>query len=192
MRTIILAALAAMLATPAAAQLVSPLNPPITPEAAAQLADQVDQARTLAATACQPSAVVPPMETPAGAAGSGKACRLVNSVQPRITRTASCNVATAAGITSCTAAWDGSGFPDGATIRLAGAPAAVTTTVGTSAEQPIACKAYAMTTTSISFRCWQSQTTALNLSIVTAGLSLLPFATVPTSVTVQVTGIMAS
>lgn len=99
------ALIAALFASTAAAQVVSPLNPPSASSidtsglatksdlsaaqlAASQAKTAADAAAAKAATACQPGATVPPMETVGGSAGSGDACRLANAVQPRISRVA--------------------------------------------------------------------------------------------------------
>lgn len=69
-------------ALPSAAQVVSPLD---VGDAAARSA--AAEALAKANSACTPMPAVPPTETVGGAAGSGTNCRLVNSVQPRISRT---------------------------------------------------------------------------------------------------------
>jgi hypothetical protein len=93
----------ALLAAPISAQTVSPLNSAAAidtsglatkveltaaQQAAAQAKAAADAAALAAAAACQPGAIIPPMETIGGSAGSGDACRLANSVQPRISRVA--------------------------------------------------------------------------------------------------------
>ena len=62
---------------------------------------EVQSAQAAAAAACQPMAAIPPTETPGGSAGSGLNCRLVNSVQPRITR-ATVGTTNASGVVTVT------------------------------------------------------------------------------------------
>lgn len=47
--------------------------------------------------------------------------------------------------------------------------------VASGLTQPFPCEVFTRTTTSVTGKCFQGQTTTLNLSIVTAGLSLAPF-----------------
>ncbi len=112
--------------------------------------------------------------------------------QPRITRTAGCTIVIAGGIGSCETAWDGSAFPSGTVVRLAGAPGVTTASVGAANEQPVTCKFYNMTVTGLGFRCWQAQSSLLTLGGVTAGLTLLPFSAPSTTVTVNVTALPTS
>jgi len=51
---------------------------------------------------------------------------------------------------------------------------------------------YNLSTTGLGFRCWQAQGSALSLSIVTTGLTVLPFAASAPSVTVMVTALPTS
>lgn len=84
----------ALIAAPATAQgVVSPLNPPVSVDTAARNAAAdakatADAAAATAAAACQPMAIIPPVETPGGTTGSGQNCRLVNSANNRISRSA--------------------------------------------------------------------------------------------------------
>lgn len=107
---ILRATIALALASPAAAQVVSPLNNggsvdtsslatkaelTTAQQAAADAKAAADAAAATASaanakalSACQPAASVPPMETVGGSGGSGVDCRLSNAVQPRISRVA--------------------------------------------------------------------------------------------------------
>lgn len=159
-----LAALVALAAAaPAAAQISNP--PGVTQ-------GQLD---AVAATIPLPASSVPPAETVAGAAGSQAAYRRGDAVQPRITRAANCTLdATGA----CSVTWS---------TALTAAPTIVTTPVNPSAVQAIMCNTTATpTTTGASIKCWITQTTALSLAIVTAGLSLSPAATAPAGTVVQI------
>jgi hypothetical protein len=75
--------IAAALASPCSAQLV---NPPAVNLSTYATKAEVSAVQATAASACQPMAAIPPSETIGGAAGSGSNCRLVNSIQPRISR----------------------------------------------------------------------------------------------------------
>lgn len=122
----------AFVATPAAAQVVSPLQPPsasvdmsnlatkteltAAQQAAAQAKSAADAAAAAAAAACTPMAAIPPVETPGGTTGSGNACRLANAAANRISRTGVFTVG-AGGVILCsgstTCAWD-TALPTGA------------------------------------------------------------------------------
>jgi hypothetical protein len=79
----------ALIAAPVGAQTtVSPLAPS-TAAVDDQARADAAAAKAKADAACAPMAAIPPTETVGGSAGSGTACRLVNSVQPRISRTVS-------------------------------------------------------------------------------------------------------
>lgn len=98
-----LAALA-MLASPAVAQTVTY---PTTVDSDARAA--AASALATAQSACQPMAIVPPVEVPGGTTGSGSNCRLVNAANNRISRTGMFSYGTdgrvlCGGSTTCT--WD--------------------------------------------------------------------------------------
>lgn len=197
-RRMILLALMTMPSFVAAQGVVQP-DPQAATQAAQQAATKADQALTAAQTAqssadskCAPLAAVPGMEMVGGSAGSGVKCRLVNAVQPRISRTAVCTLATVSLISSCDATWEGGSFPSETTIRLLGAPAPVSASQGTSTEQPIDCKAYNVTLSGVSVRCWTTQMLSINLAGVTAGLNLSPTAAAGAGTQIQVTAIPAS
>lgn len=82
MRASLLALAIVCLASPANAQLVSPLAPPASQS-------DLTAVQAAVATKCDPMAMVPPTESVGGSAGSGTNCRLANAVQPRISRTVS-------------------------------------------------------------------------------------------------------
>ncbi len=201
MRLILLSA-ALLACTPAAAQLYTP--PTIDTSSFATVSSLNALTATVtgkADTSSIPSMVlsnlpwasnIPGSETVAGAAGVGSTVRRGDAIQPRITRTASCTIVFASSIGSCDATWDGSPFAAGTTIRLAGAPAITTATQGVAGEQPTTCKAYGITITGISFRCWTSQTTVLNLAGITAGLTLAPVTGAASGIVVQITAIPTS
>ncbi len=73
----------ALIASPAAAQVVSAPSTAIddTARAAAALA------QSKADAACMPMSAVPPVEVPGGTTGSGQNCRLANAADNRISRT---------------------------------------------------------------------------------------------------------
>ncbi|WP_380787224.1 hypothetical protein [Sphingomonas sp. R86521] len=161
---------------------------------AAQAKADAAQVRADAAIASIPvrATTLPPAERTSPTLGSSMQYRGADDPQPRITRTASCTLMITAGIGSCDALWDGSPFASGVVVRLAGSPAVVTTSVGAANEQPMTCKACALSTTSISFRCWQAQSSALTLGIVSAGVSVLPFSAPAATATVMVTALPSS
>lgn len=191
MRALLFAA--ALIATPAAAQSIAGGTIDPTPIVSAQAKADAALAAAAAAQqaaqqACQPMSAVPPSETVGGSGGTGTACRLVNAVQPRITRTASCAFTISVGVATCTTNWDGGPFPSGTTIRLTGSPAIVDTGPGSANEQPITCKAYGVSVTGISFRCWQAQSSVVSL----LGATVLPFSAPAQTATVQATAIPSS
>jgi hypothetical protein len=177
----IVATLSALACSPARAGLDVPPLPADLSAITAQLA-------AVQASVPVPASSVAPLETVGGAPGSTMTFRRGDAVQPRITRTASCALVISGGMGTCTTTWDTSSFPTGTTIRLAGAPAVVDTTAGAATDQPIDCKAYAVSLTGISFRCWQAQSSVVSL----LGATVLPFSAPASSVTVQVTAIPSS
>lgn len=81
MRALILALFAPAVAS---AQVVSPLQPNAVDSTARTSAAA---ALSAAQAACQPMAMIPPVETPGGSPGTGTACRLADAVNNRISRT---------------------------------------------------------------------------------------------------------
>ncbi len=168
-----------------------------TAQAAAAAAQAKADAAALQASALEAlipkrATTLPPTERTAPTLGTSMQYRGADDPQPRITRTASCTLTVSAGIGSCDATWDGSPFPSGVVVRLAGSPAVVTASAGAANEQPMTCKAYMLSITGISFRCRQAQSSALTLGIVTAGVSVLPFSAPASAATVMVTALPAS
>ncbi len=202
----VLAALVLLAPTISHAQLNIPpkpvdLSPATTAAAAAQSKADAAQAKADAAQARADAAIasipvrattLPPSEKTVPTLGTSMAYRGADDPQPRITRTASCTIVIGGGIGSCETPWDGSAFPAGTVVRLAGAPGVTTASVGAANEQPVTCKVYNMTVTGLGFRCWQAQSAVLNLSVVTTGLTLLPFAAPSTTVTVNITALPTS
>lgn len=112
----------------------------------------------------QPASAVPPAETVAGSAGAGLTYRRGDAVQPRITRSTTC---TLDGTASCSVTW---------TTAMSGGTPTISITPINAGSNPIACNlTSAPTTTTVAIKCWISQTTLLNLSLITAGLTLQPF-----------------
>lgn len=184
-----------MLAGPASAQTVSPLNPPAPPaidtsalatkseltaaqQAAAQAKSAADAAAAKAAAACQPSATVPPMETVNGYGGSGDACRLANAVQPRISRTV--QGVTVAGGTG-TVTWPAMPSPPRLTV---------TPYVASSAASAPLCFPVAgtVTVTGATIKCFTTQTVTVSL----LGAVVAPITTAAAGVTFDVLALPAS
>ncbi len=195
-----LCAIALVLSAPALTQSVPSYPPPNTAAlaalaAAAQAKADAAQARADAAIAAIPqrATTLPPAERTTPVLGTSMQFRGADDPQPRITRTASCSIVVSNGIGSCETLWDGSAFPAGTTVRLAGAPAIVTASVGTATEQPMTCKVYNLSVTGLGFRCWQAQSSALTLAALTAAqLTVLPFTAPAPSITVMVTALPTS
>jgi len=180
-----LAALSILAASPAAAQIVNPVADPALKADVTDAKRKADDAAAAAAvaaaqaaTACQPGATTPPAEAIGGWAGSGSACRLANSVQPRITRAAI--VATNA---SGTAAVTWPAMPAVPVVL----PIAI---LPTSTSQPIDCFPIAgtITTTGASIKCYTAQTVTVSI----LGAVVAPFTTAAAGVSVQVVAIPTS
>lgn len=175
---------ALIVGTPAAAQVVvAPANPVNTENLATKAEVQAAQnaanaAQTVAASACQPSATVPPMETVGGAAGSGDACRLANAVQPRISRTVTGTTTTGG---SGNASW--AAMP--AVPKLT-----VTPYVASSAVQAPMCFPVSgtVTTTGATIKCFTSQSVTVSL----LGAVVAPVTTAAAGVTFDVLALPGS
>lgn len=178
-----LAFLALLIATPAAAQVVSAPTVVDTSSmdtridaattAAQNAAAVAVAAQAAAANACQPLASVPPPEVVGGTAGSGSNCRLANAVQPRITRAGSCVLSTGG---TCTVTW---------TTALAAVPNIIMEPIN-AGTLPVDCNLTATpTTTSASIKCW----TAQSVTVSVLGAVVSPFTTAASGVTVQITAI---
>ncbi|WP_179507316.1 hypothetical protein [Sphingomonas melonis] len=184
-----MAALAALfVATPAAAQVVSPLNIggssvdtsglatktdlTAAQQTAAQAKAAADAAALAAANACQPDPSVPPMETVGGAAGSGMACRLANAVQPRISRTVTGTTVTGG---TGTVSWPA--MPSVPKLT-------VTPYVASSAAQAPMCFPVtgSVTTTGATIKCFTSQSVTVSL----LGAVVAPITTAAAGVTFDV------
>lgn len=171
--------LLAFVASPVAAQVSYPplaVDPATLASKAEVQAAQTaaSAAQSAASNACQPDPSVPPMETVGGSAGSGAACRLANSVQPRISRMVS-GVTTSAG--SGVVTWPA--MP--ATPKLT-----VTPYVAANAVQVPACYPVTgtVTTTGATIACYMTQTLL--------GLGLVPFARSTAGVTFDVLALPGS
>jgi hypothetical protein len=178
----------ALLATPAAAQVVSPLTSnaavdtsdlatksevSIAAQAAAQAKASADAAAAKAAAACQPSATVPPVEMIGGSAGSGDACRLANAAQPRITRAGVVATDTAG---NWSIAWS---------APLSAIPTVLPVPVNTT-TQPIVCNVATRTTTTATGRCWLARTLPAALVTLTSLIAYDVFGAPASGVSVQV------
>lgn len=164
--------------------------PDLTPYA--KVSDVATVQSTIMAAMPQRATTLPPMEKVNATVGTSMRYRGADDVQPRITRTAACTLVVSGGIGSCDTTWEGSPFPAGTIVRLAGSPAITTVSVGANTEQPMTCKAYAVTVTGIGFRCWQAQSSALSLNAVTTGVVVLPFSAPAGTITVSVTALPSS
>lgn len=180
--------LAALLAAPVCAQTtVSPLSPSAAVDATAR-ADAA-AAKLKADAACSPMAIVPPSEAVGGSAGTPGStnCRIVDAVQPRITRAGKCTLVAGG---TCAGTWKGNGadyaFPAGTNV-------VVTYMVENTGTQPVICNLTAAPTiTGYSIRCWQTQTTTLSLAIVTAGLTPPVTSAAAAGTVVNLTGLPAT
>ena len=124
----------------------------------------------------QPSDAAPPMESVTPSAGTAPTYRRSDAQPTRITRATT--VTTVSGGT----------FSGTWSAPLPNAPVIVLTPI--SANASIDCQLTAAPTTStFQGRCWTAQTTLLNLSIITAGLTLNPMNNTAAGVQVQVLAI---
>lgn len=194
------ASVALLIAAPATAQVVSPLNNgaavdtsslatktelTAAQQAAADAKAAADAAAAAASaanakalSACQPSASVPPMETVGGSAGSGLDCRLSNAVQPRISR-----VAVGTTVTGGTIAVSWPAMPAVPSVFPIPRVAAGATQV------PIcASVAGSVTTTGATIKCFTTQSVTVSL----LGAVVAPVTTAAAGVTVDVLAIPQS
>lgn len=119
---------------------------------------------------------VPPGETVAGSIGSANMAMRADARPPRLTRATT--VTTASGGTF-SGTWD---------APLVGTPTIVLTPIAANAS--IDCQlTSAPTSTTFAGRCWTAQTTSLNLTLITAGLTLNPMTNTAAGVQVQVIAI---
>lgn len=166
MRRVIL--IAALWAVPclAAAQ-VSSLAAPMDVEAVTA---------AIAAAVPQPADTLPPTEAVTPTAGAAPTYRRSDAVPVRITR--------ATTVTTTT----GGTFSGTWSTPLSAAPAIVMTPIAANAS--IDCQLTAApTTTAFQGRCWTSQTTLLNLSLVTSGLTVSPTVNTAAGIQVQIVAI---
>ncbi len=124
---------------------------------------------TVMAAIPAPATTVGNPEMVGGAVGTSTAYKRGDWVPPRISRTGTCTLSASG---TCSASWT-TAFPAGTTVNMIGDPVAVNTT----AANPISCNiTSAPTISGVAVKCWQAQNTILNLTLITAGLTLSPFA----------------
>lgn len=144
-------------------------------EAAAQAKTAADNAAAAAATKCTPMPAVPPSEVVGGAAGSGTNCRVVNSVQPRITR-----------VVPFTTVSGGTADVTWAALPTVPGVVVVPNVVTGAANAPI-CSPVAgtITTTGATIKCWSTQSVTVSL----LGAVVAPITTAAAGVTGSVIAI---
>lgn len=187
----------ALIATPSAAQVVYPpaaIDPAALPtkadvQAAAAAANAAavvaNAAQTAAASKCAATPVVPPMEVVGGSAGTSTAgCRPVNSVQPRITRSAA--FTTAAG-GSVAVTWPAMNDASGNPITPLVFPIP---NIAAGATQAPSCYPVTgtITSTGVTLKCFTTQTVTVSI----LGASVAPITTAAAGVTGQVLAIPGS
>lgn len=170
--------------------------PSISSADAAQLQQTAQDAKTQAAAALAavptPATSLPAMDTASGAVGTAGTYAPGNAIRPRQSRTGSCVLAS--GATSCSGSWDGGNFPAGSTVQNVGDPGVL----NTAGAAPYVCNyvAGSITTSGFSVTCQRLQAPLLTISALTAaataGLSLSPYASTTSSVTVTATAITKS
>ena len=129
----------------------------------------------------QPGDTVPPPEVVGGQIGAQVLYARADHTHPRITRATTCTL-DAAG--TCSITW---------ASPLPTAPVIGMSPVNPTAAQAIMCNTTATpTTTTVSIKCWVIQTTLLNLSIITAGLNLVPATTASAGTVIQVIALQTS
>lgn len=117
-----------------------------------------------------PSDTVGGAEAVGGAVGVATTYKRGDWVPPRISRTGSC-VLSASG--TCTLTWS-TAFAAGVVPVMLGEPVVI----NSAAAQPIDCDVTsAPTIAGVAIKCWAAQSTLLNLTLITAGLTLAPFQT---------------
>lgn len=123
-----------------------------------------------------PSNIIPSSEAIGGAIGSDVVMyATANHQHPRITRATTCTLDSNG---ACTITW---------ASALSSAPTIAYAPINTTAVAPVVCNLTAVpTTTTVSLKCWTSQTTLLSLSIVTTGLTLNPFAQAVAGTQIQI------
>lgn len=123
------------------------------------------------------ASTVPPTEAVTPAAGTAPTIRRGDAVAPRITR-------------STTVVTQSGGTFSGTWATPLANPNPVVTLTPIAANASIDCQLTAApTTTGFQGRCWTAQTTTLNLSIITAGLTLNPMVNTAAGISVQVLAI---
>lgn len=187
----------ALLGAPAAAQVIYPpavIDPSALPSkadvqaatAAANAAAVVaNAAQTAAASKCAATPVVPPMEVVGGSAGTSTAgCRPVNSVQPRITRSASFTT-TAGG--SATVTWPAMNDTSGNPITPLVFPIP---NIATGATQAPSCYPITgtITSTGVTLKCFTTQSVTVSI----LGSTVAPITAAAAGVTGQVLAIPGS
>jgi len=176
-----------LLAAPAGAQIISPLQAGSSVDTSnlATKADLAGKADTAAITSLQaqiptPSSSVPIAEIPGGAAGTGNTFRRGDAVQPRITRAVTCTTASNG---QCAADW--SSNPLSAVPNVLPIP-----TIASGAGQGTICWPVTgtVTTTGATIRCLTSQSVTISV----LGAVVAPLTTAASGVTVQVFAIPLS
>lgn len=153
-----------LLLAPAAAmgQTLTPVMPGTTAAVDETARSAAQAASALAASKCDPMAVVPPVEVPGGTTGTGTGCRLATAADNRISRTAVFSY-NAAGAVLC----GGSSTCSWSTPLPAGAFSypVFYTAIGASSSPSVKCKVASSTNTGFTgMTCAQS-----NVSIALAG-----------------------
>ncbi len=169
-----LLAFVALVAMPAQAQIVSPIEFG-APVDTSSLATKAEVSAVAAMVPLRANAL-PPAEAVGGIVGTSPRYRGMDDAAPRITRATT--VSTIAGGT----------FSGTWTTPMSGPPTIVMTPIAASAS--IDCQlTSAPTATTFAGRCWTSQSTVLNLGIITAGLTLLPTTPTAAGVSIQIIAI---
>lgn len=132
-------------------------------------------AQTMQAPPVPLSSSLPPSEAVGGAVGTAGVAMRADAQIPRITRAA---VAVTDASGNWTTTW---------ATPLASTPLVLPIPIMSGgATQPINCAPVTISATAASGKCWTGQTALLNLSIITAGLTLNPNATAPAGISVQI------
>ena len=121
-----------------------------------------------------PATAIPPSETVPGAIGTDVTkYATADHIHPRISRM---NVVSTDSSGSWSITWS---------TVMASTPGVFVIPIN-SGDMPVTCNVVTRSTTGASGKCWNGQTTLLNLSIVTAGLTVTPDVSVGAGVQVQV------